>query len=228
MSSVILSRTNRDNSTADSCQVAGVDLSPIQPDSVPPNVEFFIDDVESEWNFHTKFDLIYGRMLTGSIRDWPKLMAQAFDNLNPGGYIELCDSVNPLQSDDGSLKEDSALLKWSQLLDQASEKLGASLGSAKDYERQLTEAGFVDVTQIEFKWPLNSWPRDPKYKELGQWNYVNVLSGIQAVSLMLFTNVLGWPVAEVEVLLSQVRKDAKNRDIHAYWPVRAVYGRKPE
>jgi hypothetical protein len=42
---------------------------------------------------------------------------------------------------------------------------------------------------------------------------------MQAVSLMLFTNVLGWTVAEVEVLLTQVRKEAKNRDIHAYWPV---------
>jgi hypothetical protein len=46
-----------------------------------------------------------------------------------------------------------------------------------------------------------------------------VLQGIQAVSLMLFTNVLGWTVVEVEVLLAQVRKEAKNRDIHAYWPV---------
>jgi SAM-dependent methyltransferase len=208
--------------------VAGVDLSPIQPDCVPPNAEFFIDDVESEWNYHTKFDFIYGRMLTGSIRDWPKLMTQAFDNLNPGGYIEICDSLSPLKSDDGTLKEDSALLRWNQLLVQASDKLGPSLESAHHYESQLKEAGFEDVTKIEFKWPLNSWPRDARYKELGEWNYFNVLQGMQAVSLMLFTNVLGWTVAEVEVLLTQVRKEAKNRDIHAYWPVYVVYGRKPE
>ncbi|KAH6636067.1 S-adenosyl-L-methionine-dependent methyltransferase [Chaetomium tenue] len=223
-----LIRTNRCDSIVDSYQVAGVDLSPIQPDCVPPNAEFFIDDIETEWNYHTKFDLIYGRMLTGSIRDWPKLMAQAFDNLNPGGYLELCDSLSPLQSDDGSLKEDSALLKWNKLLVQASDKLGPSLESAIHYEQQMKDAGFEDVTKIEFKWPLNSWPRDARYKELGEWNYFNVLQGIQAVSLMLFTNVLGWPVAEVELLLTQVRKEAKNRDIHAYWPVYVVYGRKPE
>jgi len=203
-------------------------LSPIQPQAVPPNVEFFIDDVEREWSYLTKFDLVYARMLTGSIRDWRQLMAQAFENLNPGGYIELCDSLNPLQSDDGSLKEDSALLKWNHLLVEASGKLGASLESAKHYKQQLADAGFEDVTQIEFKWPLNPWPRNAKYKELGAWNYHNVLQGIQAVSLMLFTNVLGWSVAEVEVLLAEVRKEAKNRDIHAYWPVYVVYGRKPE
>ncbi len=47
--------------------------------SVAPNVEFFIDDLEADWNYHTRFDLIYGRLLTGSIRNWPKLIAQAFE-----------------------------------------------------------------------------------------------------------------------------------------------------
>lgn len=51
--------------------------------SVAPNVEFFIDDLEAEWNYHTKFDLIYGRLLTGSIRNWPRLIAQAFEYADP-------------------------------------------------------------------------------------------------------------------------------------------------
>jgi hypothetical protein len=93
--------------------------------------------------------------------------ADIFSNLNPGGYIEICDSLSPLKSDDGTLKEDSALLRWNQLLVQASDKLGPSLESAHHYESQLKEAGFEDVTKIEFKWPLNSWPRDARYKELG-------------------------------------------------------------
>lgn len=46
--------------------------------SVPPNVEFFIDDLESDWTFVNPFDLIYMRMMTGSIRDWPKIIGQAY------------------------------------------------------------------------------------------------------------------------------------------------------
>lgn len=46
--------------------------------SVPPNVEFFVDDLEAEWTFTKPFDFIYMRMLSGSIRDWPKLLGQAF------------------------------------------------------------------------------------------------------------------------------------------------------
>jgi len=46
--------------------------------SVPPNVEFFIDDVEAQWDYHNPFDFINMRMMTGSIRDWPKLLRQAY------------------------------------------------------------------------------------------------------------------------------------------------------
>ena len=47
--------------------------------SVPPNLTFYLDDLEDEWTFSTKFDFIYARMLTGSLRDWPKFMGQSFE-----------------------------------------------------------------------------------------------------------------------------------------------------
>lgn len=54
---------------------------------------------------------------------------------------------------------------------------------------------------------------------LGAWCYENITQGLQALSLMLFTKVLGWSVEEVEAILVSVRQDLKNRRIHAYWPV---------
>lgn len=52
--------------------------------SVPPNVEFFVDDLEEEWTYQTHFDFIYMRLLTGSILNWPKLFDQAFQyDLHP-------------------------------------------------------------------------------------------------------------------------------------------------
>jgi hypothetical protein len=55
--------------------------------------------------------------------------------------------------------------------------------------------------------------------QAGAWNKENVESGLQGLSMMLFTNVLGWSAAEVDVFLVNVRKDLRNRGIHAYWPV---------
>jgi hypothetical protein len=54
------------------------------------------------------------------------------------------------------------------LLLEASEKLGASLNSGRQYKQQMIDAGFEDVVQVEFKWPISSWPRDAKYKEVGK------------------------------------------------------------
>lgn len=47
--------------------------------SVPPNLTFYIDDIEDQWTFSYKFDMIYARMMTGSIRDWPKFIQQSYE-----------------------------------------------------------------------------------------------------------------------------------------------------
>lgn len=54
-----------------------------QNNSVPPNVTFYVDDLEDEWTYSYKFDFIYGRMLTGSIADWPRFIRQSFECVLP-------------------------------------------------------------------------------------------------------------------------------------------------
>ncbi|KAJ4288832.1 hypothetical protein N0V88_007161 [Collariella sp. IMI 366227] len=210
--------------------VVGIDLSRIQPTMqlsietdqhfrVAPNVEFFIDDLEADWNFVRPFDFIYARFLTGSIKDWPRFFAQALEHMNPGGYLEACDIVSPIRSDDGTLPADCALMKWVSLLLDASKMIGAPGDSVQHYEQQMTDAGFQNVTKVEYKWPINTWPKDPKYRTIGKWSYVNMTSALHALSMMLFTQVLGWSPEEVEVFLIDVRKDLRNTNIHAYWPI---------
>jgi methylase of polypeptide subunit release factors len=61
--------------------IIGVDLSPIQPNWVPPNIKFEIDDVEEDWTWpRDHFDLIYSQfMLSGSISKFRKYFQQAFE-----------------------------------------------------------------------------------------------------------------------------------------------------
>lgn len=61
-------------------QFTGIDLSPIQPTFVPPNVKFEVDDIESQWTWPTDhFDVIYSRfMLSGSIQDFRRYFEQAY------------------------------------------------------------------------------------------------------------------------------------------------------
>lgn len=79
----------------------------------------------------------------------------------------MADPINPIDCDDGTMKEDSPILRWNTLLQEASEKLGAPLNSALKYKQQLIDAGFEDVVEVKYKWPLGPWPKDPKYKEVG-------------------------------------------------------------
>lgn len=51
----------------------------------------------------------------------------------------------------------------------------------------------------------------------GAWCYENIVQGVQALSLALFTRSLKWTHEEVETFLIDVRKDLKKESIHAYW-----------
>jgi hypothetical protein len=60
-------------------EIQGIDLSPIQPQWVPPNVQFMVDDAEAEWLFPAEsLDYIHIRHMTSSIRDWPTLLSRAY------------------------------------------------------------------------------------------------------------------------------------------------------
>ncbi|OHE95150.1 methyltransferase domain-containing protein [Colletotrichum orchidophilum] len=199
--------------------IIGVDLSPIQPPFVPPNVTFYIDDLEDDWTYSYKFDFVFGRMLTGSIADWPRFIRQSFDHLEPGGWIELSDILLDLQSDDGTVTPECATQQWAAHMLEAAAIWKRPLDSCKFYKEQLAEAGFSNIEEKIYKWPSNPWPKDPKYKELGMWTYENLGNGLSGLSLALFTRALGWSAEQLEVFLVGARKDMKDRSIHGWWPV---------
>lgn len=51
--------------------------------SVPPNLQFYVDDLEDDWTYSYKFDFIFARMLTGALSDWPKFFKQGFEYVVP-------------------------------------------------------------------------------------------------------------------------------------------------
>ena len=109
---------------------------------------------------------------------------------------------------------------------EAAATAGFPLDAISNVPKMMREAGYADVTATPIKWPINTWPRDPKHKELGRWAMENFVWGCESMSLALFTRVLGWSADEVRVFMAQVRADLRNRRYHAYWNFWAVYGRK--
>lgn len=207
-------------------EVFGVDVSPIQPQFIPPNVKFEIDDLEKPWTFTQGFDFVFSRMMTGSFANWKQYIERCFEFTSPGGYLEVQDVCLPVRCDDDTLRGTN-LENYGKLLLEGSLKLGAGLDTALTTKRFMEEAGFLDVVEVIYKWPMNRWPADKKMKEIGLWAHEATASSLSGLSIAIFTHGLGWSSDELEVFLANVRKDLRSSRIHSYWSIYVVYGRKP-
>ncbi|KAL1971102.1 hypothetical protein VTN77DRAFT_53 [Rasamsonia byssochlamydoides] len=210
-----------------SAQVIGTDLSPIQPQWVPPNCVFEIDDFDTDWLYKTKFDYIHGRELEGCSADEDRLFRQAFEHLKPGGYFEFDGAYAHFLSDDDTAQKAENCQSWLQKLRDASEKFGKSIEDVRQWKEKMEKAGFVDVKEEIFKVPIGAWPKDPKLKEIGKFQQVQQIQAADSYTPALFSRVLGWTSEEIEVLLAKVRNELKDRSLHMYIPIYFVYGRKP-
>ncbi|KAF8463284.1 S-adenosyl-L-methionine-dependent methyltransferase [Kalaharituber pfeilii] len=210
-------------------QIIGTDLSPIQPNWVPSNIMFEIDDCEAEWTYpEDYFDFIHVRCLFGSISDWPKLIAQAYRALKPGGWIELVESKLPYDCDDGTMGSTSAIYRWTVLITEAAAAAGKPLTIYPYLQQWLLEAGFVRVDEKAFKTPVGgSWCQTATEREIGRWNAVNVMEGMEGFSLALLTRVLKWHPIEVQALLGTVRTEILEQKVHSYFMTYFIIGQKP-
>lgn len=202
-------------------EVVGVDISPIQPRWVPPNLTFEVFDAEQPWTFaDNRFSMVHTRIMNGfSLRNWPNFFANAFRTLKPGGWVENQEFDLAVYSDDNTIPEDSALQKWVRYFEEGLKKVGMTGRLVPQVlEQQMKEAGFINTKVIRFKGPLGPWPKDKALREAGIYNLVAMLEGIEGISARIFMEALGWTQEELTVFLSGVRTEMRKRNIHSYWP----------
>ena len=87
----------------------------------------------------------------GSIKDIPKLLRQAFNHLNLGGWIEWQEYETDVKSDDDSYPADSAMARWLVNVNKAAEKFGKEMNIASKIKSYVEKAGFVNVSDKTFK-----------------------------------------------------------------------------
>ncbi|KAI1382728.1 S-adenosyl-L-methionine-dependent methyltransferase [Hypoxylon trugodes] len=200
-------------------EVLGVDIAAIQPSFVPPNCSFEIDDLEKDWTFSRKFDYIFTRLMAGSFADWDRFVGQCYDFLEPGGWLEVIDPTLPACCDDGTLKPEAAINRWDEYLVKASKKLGRPFDAGSGHFDRVKAHGFVNVERKIYKWPINPWPKDPKFKEIGLWTRANIEGNLEGISTALLARGLELSREEILAFLAEVRAELRNPRIHAYWEV---------
>ncbi|KAI9720896.1 MAG: hypothetical protein M1812_002735 [Candelaria pacifica] len=154
-----------------SAEVVGTDLSPVQSDWVPPNLTFEIDDAEQPWlHKPDSYDLINVRFMFLAIKEFPKLIRNAYDTLKPGGWIELSElNVDP-GSYDAQMPDPSQIILWIAYLRQAATAMGFDMQIASKFKSMVIEAGFEEVTEEILEVPWGIWPKDQRLKEIGFWH----------------------------------------------------------
>ncbi|KAI1389041.1 S-adenosyl-L-methionine-dependent methyltransferase [Hypoxylon trugodes] len=210
-------------------EVLGIDLSPIQPLWVPRNVQFLVDNLEEDWlQPANSLDFIHGRQMAPSIRNWPKMIAEAYNALKPGGWIEFQELECVVKCDDGTMSEDDACAGYAKTLMAALHRLGIdSLGFIANCRQWLRDAGFINVRDTVLKTPIGTWPKDPHQQKIGLYSRNMIYDGLHGFSIKPFTHGLGWTPEEVEVYLVDVRKALLNTTAHIYLPFHVVYAQKP-
>ncbi|CAI0642480.1 unnamed protein product [Colletotrichum noveboracense] len=209
-------------------EVFGNDLSPIQPDWVPPNVKFFVEDVESPWIEDEMYDFIFVRHMLVSIADWPRLVRNVYDHLNPGGWAEFQDMDGQYYSQDGTLTEDHETRKWNKQFVDACEGMGRTSRPGPQLKGWVTDAGFQRITHYKFKCPMGPWPVDPHYQDVGTLNLYQLLDGLEGFTLKLFCDYLGHTKEQVFVMMAKVRKELQDPSLHAIFDHHVVFAQKPE
>ncbi|KAI9729539.1 MAG: hypothetical protein M1834_006735 [Cirrosporium novae-zelandiae] len=211
-----------------SASVLGIDLSPIQPKWLPPNVKFLVDDTESPWvDPLNHYDFVHARHMAPAIKNWPRLLERAFDHIKPGGWIEVQEFHHYPQCHDGTMAADYLVEEYWRNIIQGLGNLGVDLNFPLTLATKMRDAGFTNVTERIFNVPIGTWPKNRVLKNLGMFWRAILLEGIQAIALGPLTRGLHWSREEVEVWLVQVRKAYTDTKTHSFMPFYVVYGQKP-
>ncbi|UKZ95368.1 uncharacterized protein TrAFT101_010213 [Trichoderma asperellum] len=217
-----------------SAHILGIDLSPIQPDWLPPNVRFMIDDVESPW-LHPRnhFDYIHSRHTVMAVRDWMKLFRRAIEHLKIGGWIELQEihhtPKSALPDGNGEMPPDHPVTRYWKHVSEGLAALGIDLDTASNgrISDMMQAAGFTNVTERVLHVPIGTWPKNKVLKTVGLYWRTILLDGIQAIALGPLTRGLGWNRDQVEVLLMEVRQAYFDDSKLMYMPFHVIYGQRP-
>ena len=120
------------------------------------------------------------------------------------------------RSDDGTVKDDSNLAQWNRYICEAAIRYNRPLPEYTDLRAWFERAGFADIQEIHLKSPSNPWPKDKLLKEIGKFQMLAHLEGLEGVSMGLLCRGLHWKADEVRVFIAKIRPEVRDRAIHSY------------
>ncbi|KAI3567887.1 S-adenosyl-L-methionine-dependent methyltransferase [Fusarium oxysporum f. sp. albedinis] len=212
--------------------VIGIDISPIMPNWVPPNLKFQIDDCGREWTFkESSFDYIHARDLNGSV-NWREFTKEVFRALAPGGVAEFHEGPIEFRSRKVTLAKESYMNRWGEFFRAAGEKQRRPflVANNETLQQEMAVAGFKDITAYEYEIPIGPWPESEEGKTLGKFARAILTLDIVGSILRLAIEDFGWSEKETHVFAARVRNEilSCSKEYEIYTSRKVVVGKKPE
>ncbi|UQC81419.1 methyltransferase domain-containing protein [Colletotrichum lupini] len=111
---------------------------------------------------------------------------------------------------------------------EACANLGRDGAPGSSLNAWVRDLGFQNVEHRHYKIPIGPWAKDPSLKDIGMGNLIQMLEGLDAFTLKLFSTALDGTREGALVLLSQVRQEMKACKTHVYLHFHVVYEQKLE
>jgi ubiquinone/menaquinone biosynthesis C-methylase UbiE len=201
-------------------EVVGSDLTQIQPTSGLANLSFVQEDSEEHpWVHDRPFDYIHLRYVYTCFDSPQSVIRSAFENLNPGGWIEFQDATMELHSNKGPAHiESNPLKRLFDLAIQGAAAQGRNIVVSRFYKQWLLEAGFVDVVEIKLAIPINEWHPSLKLKRVGQYTSRMLMDSLGGVAWKML-RAKGFSDEEVNETIVQTKPEIRNLDLEAFFPL---------
>ncbi|EXK79419.1 hypothetical protein FOQG_15981 [Fusarium oxysporum f. sp. raphani 54005] len=211
--------------------VIGIDIVPIQPHWIPPNVKFQIDDCEQEWTFkESSIDYIHARGLNGNVNR-TRLTRTVFKTLKPGGVVEFDEMAIDFGACEWDLEMETVLGDWKEFFVDAGEKRRSPFIYVNDttLQQEMRSAGFEDVKAYTYQIPLGTWSRSEKAGKLGELFLKTLTKDMVGSVLRIATEDLEWSEQRAQVFAATVRNkihlDCNKCKIYTTRTI--VFGKKP-
>ncbi|RFU80178.1 trans-aconitate 2-methyltransferase [Trichoderma arundinaceum] len=227
--------------------VLGIELSSANlPKEVPPNLTFEIADAAEDWPPRL-YDFIHLRNLVGGgIRDWKRLIVQAFEHLKPGGQLEFTE-VTPLffgvdpdpmaetTSETSSGADDTekpraavgaATIEYGAVFAEIATAQGIDFDPTPNVRPWLMELGAEGVRERSDWLPVRNWARDPLTKKKGEILHKMLDTGCNHWTLRMF-GLAGWEEAKTRDLLARVMLEYENPLLRSCIKVTFISARRP-
>lgn len=194
---------------------------------MPPNVKFVIDDLEDEWLNGDNYDLVHLRFMSPVIKNVPKFIKQAYDNIKPGGWIEFQELHAWFHCDDGTMQPDDRAYGMYKLISDAFKKMGYDVHYPTKLADPLKDSGFVNVQCVVRKIPVGTWARDRRLRLVGHYLKLVIQDFLPALAGKPLL-ALGLNQVERELWRSAAHQALEDMSVHRYWNFYFWYGQKPE